>query len=135
MTVIPTAWRYKLADNYLAELIACVVALTSGTFGIAVVALPDQFRQATSFRQAFEWFPPYVWGLPMVMLAVLMLGLLAHSRIAAALPTFLLAIVWIMWVVPIALSPGFIPSAPIVYTAIAVFTMIAGFALMVPRRE
>ena len=135
MTVIPTAWRYKLADNYLAELITCLVALSSGAFGVVIVALPEQFRQAASFRQAFEWLPPFAWGLPMLVFAVLMLGLLTHSRIAAALPTFLLAIMWVAWVVPIAMSPGFIPSAPIVYTALALFTMLAGFALMVPRRE
>lgn len=135
MTVIPFAWREKITDTYLAEMITCLVAVSSGAFGVAIVALPDQFRQATSFQQAFAWAPPYVWGLPMLVLSVLMLGLLTHSRAAAALPTFMLAIMWVAWVVPIAMSPGFIPSAPIVYTALALFTMLAGFACMVPRRK
>lgn len=135
MTVIPTAWRYKLADIYLAELIISIIGVGSGTFGAAIVTMPAQFAQNPSFSQAFRWAPPYVWGLTMVVLAVAMLTLLTHSRAYASIPTFLLAIVWVSWVVPIAMSPGFAPSAPIAYGIISLITLVAGLACTVPRRE
>lgn len=135
MTVIPTAWRYKIADNYLAELIIGIIGVGSGIFGAAIVMMPRQFAQNPSFSKAFEWAPPYVWGLTMVVLAVAMLTLLMHSRAFASIPTFLLAIVWVSWVLPIAASPGFSPSAPIAYGIISALTLVAGLACTVPRRD
>jgi hypothetical protein len=135
VTVIPTAWRYKIADNYLAELIITIIGIGSGIFGAAIVTMPREFAQTPSFSRAFEWAPPYVWGLTMVVLAVAMLTLLMHSRAYASIPTFLLAIAWVLWVVPIAMSPGFAPSAPIAYGTISLLTLVAGLACTVPRRE
>lgn len=135
MTVIPSAWRYKIADNYLAELIIGIIGVGSGIFGAAIVMMPREFAQNPSFSKAFEWAPPYVWGLTMVVLAVAMLTLLMHSRAFASIPTFLLAIVWVSWVLPIAMSPGFSPSAPIAYGIISALTLVAGLACTVPRRE
>lgn len=135
MTVIPLSWRIKLAHNYLTEALVIILVIASGWFGASIVVDPNEYRRVLSFQQAFEVVPPHWWGLSMVVLAVAMLALLIHSRAAAAIPTFLLGIVWVSWVIPIAFSPGFAPSAPIVYSALSAFTLLAGFACLVPRKE
>lgn len=135
MTVIPTAWRYKLADIYLTEVITVILGLVGAVFGASIVAVPKDYARVASFAQAFAIVPPPWWGLTMVVIGVLMVTLLVHSRAAAAVPTFLLGIVWVAWVLPIAFSPNFAPSAPIVYTALAVLTLVAGMACLVERGE
>lgn len=135
MSVIPTAWRYKLAHIYLAEIITVILGIGAGVFGASIVATPADYERIPSFARAFDLVPPQWWGLTMVVLAVLMIALLVHSRAAAAIPTFLLGIVWVLWVLPIALSPNFAPSAPIVYTVIAALTLVAGMACLVGRGE
>jgi hypothetical protein len=133
--VIPRSWRYKLAHIYLAEIFAAILGVGAGVFGATVVALPDNYRQVPSFKEAFALAPPQVWGLSMVVLAVAMLTLLIHSRAAAAIPTFLLGIVWVLWVVPVAMSPGYAPSAPIIYTIISALTLVTGAACLVRRED
>lgn len=135
MTVIPTAWRYKLAHIYLAEIITVILGAGAGVFGATIVATPAAYERVPSFAQAFALVPPPWWGLSMVVLSVLMVALLVHSRAAAAIPTFLLGIVWVLWVLPIAFSPNFAPSAPIVYTVLALLTLVAGMACLVQRGE
>lgn len=135
MSVIPTAWRIKLAHIYLAEIITVILGLGAAVFGASIVATPDAYRQIPSFRQAFNVVAPQWWGLTMVVLGVLMVALLIHSRAAAAVPAFLLGIVWVSWVLPIVFSPGFAPSAPIVYSVISLLTITAGMACLVQRGE
>ncbi|WP_438354102.1 hypothetical protein [Microbacterium sp. CJ88] len=93
----------------------------------------DQLRGVLSFQQAFAFAPPQVWGLVMVVLSVLMMALLSRARAVAAVPTFLLGAVWTLWAVPIFLSPGFIPTAPIIYSAISMITLAAGFFCLLER--
>lgn len=133
--MIPTSWREKLGHLYLPELLASIIGLGSGGFGITVITLADQYRQVKSFAQAFAVVAPQWWGIVMVSLSVAMIALLTHSRAAAAVPTFLLGIVWTAWVVPIVLSPGFAPSAPIAYSMISALTLTAGLACLIPREE
>ncbi|MDF2990811.1 MAG: hypothetical protein K0S37_1325 [Microbacterium sp.] len=135
MRIIPSAWRYKLAHIYLPEIITVILGLGAGAFGVSIIALPEAYEQVPSFRQAFRLVPSQWWGLTMVVLAVLMVALLIHSRAAAAVPAFLLGIVWVLWVVPIAFSPNFAPSAPIVYSVISALTLVAGMACLVQRGE
>jgi hypothetical protein len=71
----------------------------------------------------------------MVVLGVLMLGLLAHSRLAAAVPAGLLALAWIAWALPIIQSPGFLWTAFVIYAGMAAFTLATALALLVPRRK
>lgn len=133
--MIPAAWRDKLAHLYVPELFTTILGVGSGTFAITVLTMPDRYREIPSFAQAFAIVPPYWWGLVMLAVSVAMLSLLAHSRAAAAVPTFILGAVWVLWVVPIVLSPGFAPSAPIVYGMISLLTLAAGLACLVPREE
>lgn len=135
MKVIPSAWRYKLAHHYLPEVIAVILGVGAGVFGASIIATPDAYRQIPSFQAAFAFVAPQWWGLTMVVLGVLMIALLVHSRAAAAVPAFLLGIVWVSWVVPIVFSPGFAPSAPIVYSVISLLTIVAGMACLVQRGE
>ncbi|QLD10881.1 hypothetical protein [Microbacterium oleivorans] len=133
--ILPATWQRKLAHLYVPEMFAVILGLGSGIFGASILAMPSSYRSIPSFAQAFVFVAPHWWGMVMVVLGVAMLSLLTHSRAAAAVPTFLLAIVWVLWVVPIALSPGFAPSAPIVYGMISVLTLAAGLACLVPREE
>lgn len=135
MTVIPTAWREKLTDIWLAETFTAIIALVSATYGVVVIVTAHDLLNAVSFRQAFAWAPPYVWGLTMVVLGVLMLGLLAHSRLAASVPAGLLALAWIAWTLPIIQSPGFLWTAFVIYAGMAAFTLATALALLVPRRK
>lgn len=135
MTVIPTAWRYKLAHIFLPEIITVILGMGGAVFGATIIANPDAYRQIPSFRQAFTIVPPPYWGLTMVVLGVLMVALLVHSRAAAAVPAFLLGIVWVSWVLPIVFSTGFAPSAPIAYSVISALTIVAGMACLVQRGE
>jgi hypothetical protein len=133
--ILPTSWQEKLAHLYVTELFTVILGVGSGVFGASILAVPASYRGIPSFAQAFALVAPPWWGMAMVALSVAMLSLLAHSRAAAAVPTFLLAIVWVLWVVPIALSPGFAPSAPIVYGMISMLTLAAGLACLVPRED
>lgn len=135
VTVIPATWRYKLADIYLAEVITVILGLVGAVFGASIVAAPKDYARIPSFAQAFAIVPPAWWGLSMFALGVLMVALLVHSRAAAAVPAFLLGMVWVAWVLPIAFSPNFAPSAPIVYTALAMLTLVAGMSCLVGRGE
>ncbi|MDQ1111141.1 hypothetical protein QE418_000589 [Microbacterium testaceum] len=135
MTVIPTAWRYKLAAIYLTEVITVILGTVGAVFGASIVAAPKDYARIPSFAQAFAFVAPPWWGLTMVILGVLMVALLVHSRAAAAVPAFLLGIVWVLWVLPIAFSANFAPSAPIVYTALALLTLVAGMSCLVERGE
>lgn len=135
MKVIPTAWRYKLAHIYLAEIITVILGLGGGVFGASIIATPGAYEQIPSFRLAFSFVAPQWWGLTMVILGVLMIALLIHSRAAAAVPAFLLGIVWVAWVLPIVFSPHFAPSAPIAYSVISALTIVAGMACLVQRGE
>ena len=135
MSIIPPAWRYKLAHHYLPEIITVILGMGAGAFGVSIIALPGAYERIPSFQQAFRFAPSQWWGLTMVVLAVLMVALLVHSRRAAAAPAFLLGIVWGLWVVPIAFSPNFAPSAPIIYTVISALTIVAGMACLVQRGE
>ncbi len=133
--MIPAAWRDKLAHLYVPELFTAILGAGSAIFAITILAMPGRYREIPSFAQAFAIVPPHWWGLVMLAVSVAMLSLLAHSRAAAAVPTFVLGAVWVLWVVPIALSPGFAPSAPIVYGMISLLTLAAGLACLVPREE
>lgn len=133
--MIPAAWRDKLAHLYVPELFTAILGVGSGVFAITVLTMPARYQEIPSFAQAFAIVPPHWWGLVMLAVSVAMLSLLAHSRAAAAVPTFLLGAVWVLWVVPIVLSPGFAPSAPIVYGMISLLTLTAGLACLVPREE
>lgn len=135
MSVLPVAWREKLTDIYLAEVLTAIIALGSAGFGAVVVAYPAEMMQAPSFRQAFTWAPPHVWGLPMVVLGVVTAALLLHSRLAAAPPATLLAIFWVLWFIPLVQTHGFVPTAPVVFAIIAAITMTAAWACLVPRRK
>lgn len=135
MAVIPLSWRIKLAHIYLTEGLTVILAVAAGWFGSSIVLDPGAYGRVPSFQQAFRFVPPHWWGLTMVILAVAMLALLIHSRAAAAVPTFLQGIVWVSWVIPIAFSPGFAPSAPIVYSALSALTLLAGLACLVKREE
>ncbi len=135
MTLIPPSWRDKLTDIYLAEVFAAIIALGSTAFGVVVIVTADDLGRVLSFRQAFAWAPPHVWGLAMVVLGVLMLGLLAHSRLAAAVPTGLLALMWVLWSLPIVQSTGFVWTAFVIYSTIAALTAATAFACLVPRRK
>ncbi|WHE35140.1 hypothetical protein [Microbacterium sp. BDGP8] len=131
--ILPARWQRKLAHLYVPEMFAVILGLGSAVFGASILAMPGSYRDVPSFAQAFAFVAPHWWGLAMVVLGVAMLSLIAHSRAAAAVPTFLLGLVWAAWVLPIAASPGFAPSAPIVYTMLSVLTLAAGLACLVPR--
>lgn len=89
-----------------------------------------------SFQQAFDWAPPYVWGLVMVVLGVLTLGLLMRSRLAAAAPMSLVAGAWVAWSFPIFQSPGFVWTAVVAYFLISALATIVAVVLGgVPRRK
>lgn len=133
--MIPAKWRRRISDHLVPELLAGILGLGSAIFAITVLAMPDRYREIPSFAQAFALVAPHWWGLVMLVVSVAMLSLLAHSRAAAAAPAFTLAGVWVLWVVPIALSPGFAPSAPIVYGMISLITLVVGLACLVPREE
>lgn len=133
--LLPGSVRYKLAHIYLAEIFVCIIGVGSMVFGATLVSLPAVYARLTSFALAFSWLEPHWWGLIMVSLSVAMLCLLVHSRQAASIPTFLLGMVWVMWVIPIALVPGFAPSAEVAYWMISLLTVTTGFACMVPRSE
>ncbi|WP_439593880.1 hypothetical protein [Microbacterium sp.] len=133
--MIPLRWRYKLAHIYLAEILTVILGLGALWFGASILTDPTGYAQLTSFRQAFKLVAPQWWGLTMVILAVAMIALLAHSRVAAAIPTFILGIVWVLWVIPITLSPGFAPSAPIVYSILSAITLVVGLACLVSREQ
>lgn len=133
--MIPAAWRDKLAHLYVPELFTGILGLGSAIFAITVLTMPARYQEIPSFATAFAIVPPHWWGLVMLAVSVAMLSLLAHSRAAAAVPTFILGAVWVLWVVPIALSPGFAPSAPIVYGMLSALTLAAGLACLVPREE
>lgn len=135
MTVIPPAWREQLTDKYLVEVLAAVLAVAATAFGVVVIVTAHELAHVGSFRQAFAWAPPHAWGLTMVVLGVLMLGLLVHSRLAAAVPAGLLALVWVAWSLPIVQSPGFVWTAFVIYSTIAALTMVAAGACLVPRRK
>lgn len=135
MTIFPTSWRDKLTDIYLAEVVVAIIAIGSTAFGVVVIVTADDLERVLSFRQAFAWAPPYVWGLAMVVLGVLMLGLLAHSRLAAAVPTGLLALMWVLWSLPIVQSTGFVWTAFVIYSTFAALTTVTAFACLVPRRK
>lgn len=133
--IIPRSWRVKLAHHYLVEILTVILAIGSGVFGVSIVTMTDAYRRVPSFAEAFRWAPPHAWGLVMVVLAAFAVALLIHSRAAAAIPTLLLGIVWAVWVIPIGVSPNFAPSAPIVYTILAMVTLVVGTACLVPRGE
>lgn len=135
MVVIPLSWRLKLAHIYLPEVIAVILGLVAAIFGVSIIAVTAEYERIPSFAQAFVIVPPQWWGLTMVVLGVLAVAMLIHSRAAAAVPLFLLGIVWVAWVLPIAFSPKFAPSAPIVYTALALLTLVAGMACLVERGQ
>lgn len=135
MTVIPTAWRDKLTDIWLPETFAAIIAIVSTAYGVVVIVTAPDLLRVLSFRQAFAWAPPHVWGLSMVVLGVLMLGLLAHSRLAAAVPAVLLALAWVAWSLPIIQSPGFVWTAFVIYAGMAALTLATAFSLLVPRRK
>jgi hypothetical protein len=78
--------------------------------------------------------PPQWWGIVLLVLGAFVLPLLIHSRRAASVPIFLLAVVWIAWVVPIAFVPNAAPSATPAYGMISAFVLSAGFACLVERR-
>lgn len=86
MTVIPPAWRDQLTDKYLVEVLTAVLAVGATAFGVVVIVTAHELAHVGSFRQAFAWAPPHAWGLTMVVLGVLMIGLLVHSRLAASVP-------------------------------------------------
>ncbi len=132
-SVIPARWTRKLSHLYVPELLVGILGAGSAAFGITVITMPGRYREIPSFAQAFAIVPPHWWGLVMMIVSVAMLSLLAHSRAAAAVPTFMLAGAWISWVVPIVLSPGFAPSAPIVYGMISLINLVVGLACLVPR--
>lgn len=133
--MIPVAWRDKLAHVYLPELLVSIIGAGSLAFGVTIVTMPDRYREIPSFAQAFDLVPPAWWGTIMLCLGAVALALLAHSRAATAVPMFALGGVWILWVVPIALSPGFAPSAPIAYGMISLLTLASALACLVPREE
>lgn len=136
MNVIPAAWRDRLTDIYLAEVFTSVIALGSAAFGAVVIVTAGDLVHVRSFQQAFEWAPPYVWGLVMVVLGVLTLGLLFRSRLAAATPMSLVAVAWVAWSFPIFQSPGFVWTAVVAYFLIsALATVVAVVLSAVPRRE
>lgn len=136
MTVIPQAWRDRLTDHYLTEVLTVVLALSSATFGTVVIAAASDLIHLRSFQQAFAWAPPYVWGLVMVVLGAFALGLLFKSRLAASTPMSLLAVVWVAWTFPIFLSPGFAWTAVVAYFTIsAIVTIVAVVLGGVPRRK
>lgn len=135
MTVIPTAWRENLTDRSLVEILTAVVAIGSAAYGVVVIVTAPELARVLSFQQAFAWMPPYGWGLSMVVLGVLMIGLLAHSRLAAAVPAGLLALMWVAWSLPIVQSPGFLWTAFVIYSVMAAITMLAAGACLVPRRK
>lgn len=135
MTVIPTAWRDKLTDHFLPEVLAALMAVIATAFGVAVITTASDLARVVSFRQAFALLPAQAWGLTMVVLGVLMLGLLVHSRLAAAVPTALLALAWMAWALPIVQSTGFAWTAFISYAGLALLTMATTYACLVPRRR
>lgn len=136
MTVIPTAWRDKLTDIWLAEVLTVLISFGSVVFGAVVIAAADDLTQLRSFRQAFDWAPPPVWGLVMVTLGALTVGLMFRSRLAAASPMSLLAVVWVAWTFPICLSPGFAWTAVVAYFIISAVAVIVATVLGgVPRRK
>ncbi|WP_292729585.1 hypothetical protein [Microbacterium sp. UBA837] len=133
--IIPSSWRDKLAHAYLPETFASIIAVGSLAFGVTIVIMPDFYAGITSFALAFAFVEPHWWGLVMVALSVAMLTLLFTSRQAVAVPTFLLGMVWVLWVVPIAAVPGFAPSAAIAYWMISLLTITTGLACTVRREE
>lgn len=133
--MIPHRWRRRLAHHYLPEVFAAILGTGSAAFGATILLLPDGYRKIPSFAQAFAVVAPQWWGIVMMALSVAMLALLAHSRAAAAVPTFALGGVWVLWLLPIAWSPGFAPSAPIAYGMISMLTLAVGLACLVPREE
>lgn len=135
MTLLPPTWRRKIAYLYLAESLTTILGVVSVLFGASIVTMNSQYVGIKSFQVAFAVVDPQWWGLGMVGLGMLMVSLLGHSRRAAAVPTFCLGIVLVLWVVPIIFSPGFAPSAPIVYSALSALTLLTGLALLVEREE
>lgn len=134
-SVTAAKWARKLSHLYIPELFAAIIGGGSAAFGITVITMPDRYREIPSFAQAFVFVAPPWWGIVMVALGVAMLALLAHSRAAAAVPTFALGAVWVLWLLPIAWSPGFAPSAPIAYGMISMLNLAVGLACLVPREE
>lgn len=133
--LLPLSWRSKFAHTYLVEILTVILGVSSAFFGASILTMTETYRRIVSFQEAFRWVAPQWWGLTMVVLSVLTIALLVHSRAAAAVPLFLLGIVWVLWLVPIVMSPGFAPSAPIVYGALSTVTLAVGYACLVGREE
>lgn len=131
--ILPPAWQEKLAHLRVAELFTGILGLGAVVYGASILVMPGTYLALPSFAQAFAFVPPHWWGVVMVSLGVAMVSLLAHSRAAAAVPTFLLGIIWGLLVVSISLAPGFAAPAPIVYGMLFFLTLAAGLACMVPR--
>jgi len=134
-SLLPRSWRSKFAHTYLVEILTVILGFSTAGFGASILIMTPAYRPIVSFQQAFRWVAPEWWGLTMVVLGVLAVALLIHSRAAAAIPIFLLGMVWVAWVIPIVLSPGFVPSAPIVYGALSAVTLAVGYACLVGREE
>lgn len=131
--ILPVSWQEKLAHLRVAELFTMILGAGAAVYGASILAMPGTYLALPSFAQAFGVVAPHWWGTVMVGLGVAMVSLLAHSRAAAAVPTFLLGIVWGLLVVSISLSPGFAAPAPIVYGMLTLLTLTAGLACLVPR--
>ena len=135
MKTIVKKWHRRLAHDRLPEVFAVIIGLGSGAYGTYILATPYEFTRIISFQAAFTWFPPYVWGLFFILPSLAMLTLLIHSRFTAAIPIFILGFVWMFWVFPILLSPGFALSAVIIYFVFSLVTQVTGLACLVPRED
>lgn len=127
--------RDRLAGIYLAESLTILVGVGTAAFGSILISLPEPIRKTPSFRATFAMLPVHVWGLGAVLLGVLMVTLLLHSRAAAAIPALLTAAGTALWAVPIIFTPGSIPTAPVVYIFAALVALLAGVACLVPREH
>lgn len=131
--LLPAGWREKIEHTHFVEVVIVLLGLGSGLFGVIVITTAPELRAVRSFQQAFAFADPQAWGLVMVILSVLMIALLSKRRAIAAIPTFLLGGVWTLWSVPIFLSPGFVPTAPIIYSLVSAITLAAGFFCLFER--
>lgn len=125
----------KLEHVFFPELAAVLMGIISVALGGTIVLMPGRYAEIESFRQAFAIVPAQVWGLAMVCLGLAMTLLLIPSRVYAAVPTFLLGLVWLAWAIPIVATPNFAPSAPIVYGGLCAFTGLIGLACLVERKR
>lgn len=133
--MVPRKWRTALAHYYLAEILTAVLAVGSSVFAGTLILNPGPLEATVSFHTTFQIAPPQAWGVSLLVTSVASLALLAHSRKLAAIPVFMLGIIWTGWTITIILSPGFTPTSPTIYAITSTFNLVIGVALSVEREK